>query len=529
MNLVPPQEDKVHIIIIQNRRMSMEANCLLQLKNITKTFPGVKALKGVNLTVNKGEVHALIGENGAGKSTLMKCLIGIQPPTDGEIWYDGKIIKDYDTRAALKMGISMIHQELSPIEHRTISENIWLGREPKNKFGFISYQKMNEQTREVLKLVDLNEEPTQVMKNLTVAKIQMIEIAKAISYDAKVIIMDEPTSALTDREVEQLFKIIRKLKKEGRAIIYISHKLDEIYTICDRVTVFRDGELIGSRDIDKIGLDEMIKMMVGREVNDLYPKDEYKLGDVILEVEGLNHKTDFKDISFKAHAGEILGFAGLVGSGRTQIMEAIFGVKSIESGKIKIKGKEVEIKTPLDAIKNGMALLTEDRRSTGIFPMLSVHYNIVCSNMNTYRNNIGVIDHKKMNEDVSEYISSVNIKTPTQNTPIQNLSGGNQQKVLIARWLLTKPDILILDEPTRGIDVGAKAEIYNLISKLAAQGKCIIMISSELPEIMGMSDRVIVMHEGRISGELAKNELSQEILMTYAAGKKPENLGGKNE
>lgn len=289
----------------------MEANCLLQLKNITKTFPGVKALKGVNLTVNKGEVHALIGENGAGKSTLMKCLIGIQPPTDGEIWYDGKIIKDYDTRAALKMGISMIHQELSPIEHRTISENIWLGREPKNKFGFISYQKMNEQTREVLKLVDLNEEPTQVMKNLTVAKIQMIEIAKAISYNAKVIIMDEPTSALTDREVEQLFKIIRKLKKEGRAIIYISHKLDEIYTICDRVTVFRDGELIGSRDIDKIGLDEMIKMMVGREVNDLYPKDEYKLGDVILEVEGLNHKTDFKDISFKAHAGEILGFAGL--------------------------------------------------------------------------------------------------------------------------------------------------------------------------------------------------------------------------
>ena len=505
----------------------MEDNCLLKLENITKTFPGVQALKGVNLTVNKGEVHALIGENGAGKSTLMKCLIGMQPPTTGEIWYDGKIIKDYDTRAALNMGISMIHQELSPIEHRTISENIWLGREPKNKFGFISYKQMNEQTREVLKLVDLQEEPTQLMKNLTVAKVQMIEIAKAISYNAKVIIMDEPTSALTDKEVEQLFKIIRKLKSEGRAIIYISHKLDEIYTICDKITVFRDGELIGSRDIDKIELDEMIKMMVGREVNDLYPKEHCKIGEVVLEVENLSHTTDFKNISFKAHAGEILGFAGLVGSGRTQIMEAIFGARCIESGKIKIKGKEVEIKTPLDAIKNGMALLTEDRRTTGIFPMLFVSYNILCSHMETYKGKTGLLDLRGMDKDVNKYISSVNIKTPSKNTPIQNLSGGNQQKVLIARWLLTEPDILILDEPTRGIDVGAKAEIYNLISKLAAAGKCVIMISSELPEIMGMSDRVIIMHEGRISGELTKEEFSQEILMTYAAGKRPESVGGK--
>jgi len=348
----------------------------------------------------------------------------------------------------------------------------------------------------------------------------MIEIAKAISYDAKVIIMDEPTSALTDREVEQLFKIIRKLKKEGRAIIYISHKLDEIYTICDRVTVFRDGELIGSRDIDKIGLDEMIKMMVGREVNDLYPKDEYKLGDVILEVEGLNHKTDFKDISFKAHAGEILGFAGLVGSGRTQIMEAIFGVKSIESGKIKIKGKEVEIKTPLDAIKNGMALLTEDRRSTGIFPMLSVHYNIVCSNMNTYRNNIGVIDHKKMNKDVSEYISSVNIKTPTQNTPIQNLSGGNQQKVIIAREVTNDKDLLIAVNPTRGLDVGAIEFVHKYIVEQRNKNRAVLLVSFELDEIMSLSDRIEVIFDGNISGSVNGKDADEKQLGFMMAGGK---------
>lgn len=496
----------------------METREILKMENISKTFPGVRALKSVHFTLNSGEVHALVGENGAGKSTLMKCLIGIQPPTEGTIWYDGKIIDHYNTEKALKMGISMIHQELSPIEHRTISENIWVGREPLNKLGLIDYKKMHEMTKDILAVVDLNEKPTQLMKNLTVAKIQMIEIAKAISYDAKIIIMDEPTSALTDKEVAQLYSIIRRLKSENRSIIYISHKLDEIYEICDKVTVFRDGELIGSRDIADIEVDEMIRMMVGREVSNLYPKKECEKGEAILEVEGLSDGAEFFDVSFTAHRGEILGFAGLVGSGRTQIMESIFGARKKASGSIKVKGKEVKINTPVDAIENGIALLTEDRRQTGIFPMLSVHYNTICSNIDKYVK-LGFLDYKLMDKDVAEYIKSINIKTPSSKALIQNLSGGNQQKVLIARWLLTEPDILILDEPTRGIDVGAKAEIYNLISELAAQGKCVIMISSELPEIIGMSDRVIVMHEGRISGELVRKELDQELLMMYATGK----------
>ncbi len=459
----------------------------------------------------------------------MKCLIGIHPPTSGKIFYDGKYIEHYDTRKALNLGISMIHQELSPIEHRTISDNIWLGREPKNNLGFIDFKKMHKMTTDILKTIDLDEDPKQLMKNLTVAKIQMIEIAKAISYDSKIIIMDEPTSALTTKETKQLYKIIRKLKSEGRSIIYISHKLDEIYEICEQVTVFRDGNLIGSKSVDDIKVDEMIKMMVGREVKDLYPRVEHEIGDVMLEVENLSNGKDFKNISFKAHRGEILGFAGLVGSGRTQIMEAIFGARHKKSGIIKIKGEKVEIKTPVDAIEKGLAFLTEDRRDTGIFPMLSVHYNIVCSNMGEYKNSIGFLDAKKMQDDVSEYIESISIKTPSEKTKMENLSGGNQQKVLIARWLLTTPEILILDEPTRGIDVGAKAEIYNLISKLAASGKCVIMISSELPEIIGMSDRVIVMCEGEISGELMRDELSQEILVSYATGnfelKKEESNG----
>ncbi len=506
----------------------MEVKEILKMEKITKTFPGVKALKAVDFTLRKGEVHALVGENGAGKSTLMKCLIGIHPQTSGKIWYDGRYIEHYNTEKALKFGISMIHQELSPIEHRTISDNIWLGREPKNRFGFIDYKQMHKQTKEILDMIDLDEDPKEIMKNLTVAKVQMIEIAKAISYDSKIIIMDEPTSALTTKETKQLYKIIRRLKAEGRSIIYISHKLDEIYEICEWVTVFRDGNLIGSKSIKDIKIDEMIKMMVGREVTNLYPRGQHEIGEVMLEVENLSNPRDFRNISFKAHKGEILGFAGLVGSGRTQIMEAIFGARMKTSGVIKIKGKKVDIKTPVDAIKNGLAFLTEDRRDTGIFPMLSVHYNIVCSHMNSYKNKLGFIDAKLMDKDVADYIESVSIKTPTSKTKIENLSGGNQQKVLIARWLLTSPEILILDEPTRGIDVGAKAEIYSLIYNLAASGKCVIMISSELPEIIGMSDRVIVMHEGDISGELMRDELDQETLVTYATGNKNEAIRKRN-
>lgn len=501
----------------------MEKKCLLRMENISKSFPGVQALKNVNLTVNEGEIHALVGENGAGKSTLMKCLIGIHPPTEGKIWFDGKYIENYDTRQALNMHISMIHQELSPVETRPISENIWLGREPKNALGLVDHKKMYDMTVEALKVIDMHEDPNTIMMDLTVAKKQMIEIAKAVSYDAKLIIMDEPTSALTDGEVEQLFKVMRKLKSEGRGIIYISHKLDEIYTICDTITVFRDGNLIGSKPASEMKMDEMIQMMVGREVEDLFPKVISVIGDTLLEVRNLNRSKEFEDISFSVKKGEILGFAGLVGAGRTQVMETIFGVRKKDSGQIFIKGKEVDIDHPIKAIRNGLALLTEDRRGTGIFPMLSVHYNMVCSNIDSYKKGI-FLDLKKMDKDVNTNIKSISIKTPTVETPIGNLSGGNQQKVLIARWLLNQPDILILDEPTKGIDVGAKAEIYNIISQLASTGKCVIMISSELPEILGMSDRVVVMHEGKISAILENKDLDQEIIMRYATGDKKQSL-----
>lgn len=500
-----------------------ENKCLLKMENISKSFPGVQALKNVNLTVNEGEVHALVGENGAGKSTLMKCLIGIHPPTEGKIWFDGRYIENYDTRKALEMHISMIHQELSPVESRPIMENIWLGREPKNALGFVDHKKMYDMTVEALALIDMHEDPNILMKDLTVAKKQMIEIAKAVSYNAKLIIMDEPTSALTDGEVEQLFKVIRKLKSEGRGIIYISHKLDEIYTICDAITVFRDGNLIGSKPTSEMKMDEMIRMMVGREVEDLFPKVVSVIGDKLLEVKDFNKKGLFENISFSVRKGEILGFAGLVGSGRTEVMETVFGARKKDKGQVFINGKEVEIDHPIKAIHNGLALLTEDRRGTGIFPMLSVHYNMVCSNIDSYKKGI-FLDLKKMDKDVDANIKSISIKTPTPETPIGNLSGGNQQKVLIARWLLNQPDVLILDEPTKGIDVGAKAEIYNIISHLASAGKCVIMISSELPEILGMSDRIVVMHEGKINAILENKNLNQEIIMRYATGEQKQTM-----
>lgn len=496
----------------------MEENrCLLRMENISKSFPGVKALKNVNLTVDIGEVHALVGENGAGKSTLMNCLTGIYPQTEGKIWFDGRYIENYNTRQALAMHISMIHQELSPVETRPIMENIWLAREPKNKFGFVDHKKMYDMTKEALSLIDMHDDPNTLMKDLTVAKKQMVEIAKAVSYDAKLIIMDEPTSALTDAEVNQLFKVIRKLKSEGRSVIYISHKLDEIYEICDQITVFRDGNLIGSKPASQMKMDEMISMMVGREIEDLFPKVVSQIGETVLEVKNLTKKGFFENISFDVRRGEILGFAGLVGAGRTEVMETIFGARSADSGQIFINGEQVKIDHPMTAIKHGLALLTEDRRGNGIFPMLSVGYNMVCSNIGSYKKGL-FLDLKAMLADIQSNIKSISIKTPSIEAPIANLSGGNQQKVLIARWLLNQPDVLILDEPTKGIDVGAKAEIYNIISQMASVGKCVIMISSELPEILGMSDRVVVMHEGHINAILENKNLNQEIIMRYATG-----------
>lgn len=494
-----------------------ENDYILQMKNIVKTFPGVKALKGVDLSVKQGEIHALMGENGAGKSTLVKCLAGIQSPTSGEIFYDGKIRKNYNTAQALKMGISMIHQELSPVINRPIMENIWLGREPLNRFGLVDHKKMYEMSIDVLKEIELNEDPKTEMSNLTVAKMQMIEIAKAVSYDAKLIIMDEPTSALTTREVNQLFKIMEKLKKLGKSIIYISHKLDEVFVITDKVTVFRDGKYIATEDTNKLSIGKMINLMVGRNVDEMFPKIECPIGNIKLEVKNLSHAKYFKNISFDVRKGEILGFAGLVGSGRTEVVETIFGVRKKTGGEIFIDGKKVTISNTRDAIAKKMALLTEDRRSTGIFPMLSIESNISISNIGKYLNKLGFIKYKNLIADCNDYVKKIQIKTPSLAQHIENLSGGNQQKALVARWLLIEPDILFLDEPTRGIDVGAKAEIHKIVTKLAAEGKSIIMISSELPEIMGMSDRIVVMHDGQVTGILENNkDLTQETIMTYA-------------
>ncbi len=501
-----------------------EQDYLLRMENIVKKFPGVTALDGVQLNVGYGEIHALIGENGAGKSTLSKCIAGIYTPTSGNIIFKGKKIEKYNTSQALKMGISMIHQELSPVLHRSIMENLWLGREPKTRLGLVDHKKMYELSREVLKEIDLDEDPRTKMVKLTVAKMQMVEIAKAVSYDSKLIIMDEPTSALTSKEIKQLFRIMRKLKEDGKSIIYISHKLDEIFEISDKVTIYRDGQYIHSCNTDSIDVKTMINMMVGRDVNEMFPKVDCPIGEVKLEVKGLSHSTLFKDVSFSVRRGEIFGIAGLIGAGRTEVLETIFGIRNKVSGEILIDGKEVEIRKPKDAIGHGIAFLTEDRRLTGIFPVLSVRLNMIVANMAKYVNRFGLIKHSLIHEDCISFINKIQIKTPGLLQRIENLSGGNQQKVLVARWLLTEPDILFLDEPTRGIDVGSKAEIHKLVTKLAGEGKTIVMVSSELPEVMGMSDRIMVMHEGRVTGIVDNDSsLTQERLMAYATG-----TAGKN-
>ncbi len=496
-----------------------ESKNILEMKDIVKTFPGVKALKGVQFDVEYGEIHALVGENGAGKSTLMKCLIGIQPPTSGEIYFEGRKIENYNTADALRMGISMIHQELSPVEHRSIMENIWLGREPKTKLGLVDHKKMYEMTGEVLKEIDFNVDPKTKVAELTVAQMQMIEIAKALSYNARLIIMDEPTSALTNREIDQLFKLMRKLKADGKSLIYISHKLDEIYTITDRVTVYRDGEFIGTSVTKDLPLNELIRMMVGRSVDEMYPKIPCEIGEVNLEIKNLSYGKIFNDISFQVRRGEIFGIAGLIGAGRTEVIETIFGIRGKTGGQIIIDGKEVNIKNPRDAKANKMALLTEDRRLTGIFPMLTVFQNVIMANVIKYVTRIKLLNHKRAIGDVNNFVDAIKIKTPSISQKVENLSGGNQQKVLVARWLLTEPEILFLDEPTRGIDVGAKAEIYRLITNLANQGKSIVMVSSELPEVIGMSDRIMVMHEGKVTAIIDNTkDLTQEEIMTYATG-----------
>ncbi|KTR89906.1 D-ribose transporter ATP-binding protein [Pantoea dispersa] len=488
----------------------------LEAEGISKFFPGVKALDNVSLRIKPGSVHALMGENGAGKSTLMKCLIGMYRPDKGTIRIKGEPVQFQDTMDALRSGISMIHQELNLVPYMTVAENIWLGREPM-KYGFVDHGKLNQQTQELLNKLNIRLKADRLVGELSIASQQMVEIAKAVSWNSDIVIMDEPTSALTETEVAHLFTIIRDLRVQGKAIIYISHKMDEIFAITDEISIFRDGTWVGSNSTTAFTRQSLITQMVGRELTQLFPKFNSAIGEEVLTVRNLTCKDRFTDVSFSVRKGEILGVAGLVGAGRSEVMESLFGMESFDSGEVLIDGVPVKIDSPSTAIEKGMAFLTEDRKKSGLFLVLSVLENMSIVNMPDYIGKSGFVSHMKMAQDCMEQIRKLNIKTPTMDQIINNLSGGNQQKVLIARWLLAQPKILILDEPTRGIDVGAKAEIYRLISELANRGVAIIMVSSELPEILGMSDRVMVMHGGRITGILDKEEADQETILSLAS------------
>ena len=489
---------------------------ILEMIDVSKVFPGVKALQNITFKLRPGTVHALMGENGAGKSTLMKCLLGLYQMNSGKILKYGEEIIIRDPLEAAKNGIAMIHQELSTVNERSVAENIFLGRQPTKVRIFIDHKKMYQQAEELLKSLNIDINPYEKMGNLTVAKMQLIEIAKAISYNSEIIIMDEPTSALTTKEVEQLFNMIRNLKSKGVSIIYISHKLDEIFEIADEVTVLRDGHFIGTDYVKNMNVSTLITMMVGRKLDEMYPKVECPITDVIMEVKNLSAGDAFQDVSFELRRGEILGLAGLMGAGRTEVLETLFGLRKKTSGQIFIKGEEVDIKDPADAKKHGLAMLTEDRRRTGIIPVATVCENVVVANLKEYISKLGLINNKKMRDDTVEYVDKLNIKTTGTEVRVQDLSGGNQQKVLVARWLLTNPEILLVDEPTRGIDVGAKAEIHSLLTQMAGSGKAIIMASSEMPEVLGMCDRILVMHEGRLTGILNRSEATQERIMEYA-------------
>lgn len=493
----------------------MSQEIKLRVSNIEKSFPGVKALDKIDFSVRKGTVHALCGENGAGKSTLMKIINGIYKPDAGQIFIDEKPVKIQNPIQAASYGIAMIAQELNYVPEMSVEENLFLGRLPLNKFGKVDWKKLRRDTIKFLKDEDLPYEPDQKLKTLTVSDIQMLEIIKAISNNASIIVMDEPTSAITQREVEKLFEKIAMLKKKGVSIIYISHKLDEVFQIADDITVFRDGTVVASHPAKDLTMDDVIALMVGRKITNVYPKEECPIGENILEVENLYSKGVFKDIHFHVKKGEIIGFAGLVGAGRTELMRSLFGLDPITSGKIKIHGKEVKIESVYDSIANKMVMLSEDRRRYGIIPVRSVMENASISSLQKFFYG-GYWHSKQEKEMVGNYFKKMNVKTPTLETTIQSLSGGNQQKVLLAKWMLLEPDILILDEPTRGIDVGAKFEIYKLMTDMAKQGKSVIMISSELPELIGMCDRIYVMNKGRITGELQRDEFTQEKIMKFA-------------
>ena len=491
---------------------------ILEMTDIRKEFPGVLALDDIQFKVKPGTVHALMGENGAGKSTLMKIIMGIFKADEGTVLVKGEEAHIVNTKTAFAHGISMIHQELSPVPYMTVSENIWLGREFK-KGLFVNHQMMHDKTVELLDHLELDIDPDEKMVNLSVAQTQMVEIAKAISYDSDLIIMDEPTSAITEKEVHHLFKIINELRSKGIAVIYITHKMDEVFEISDEVSVFRDGKYIGTEAAENMTKDKLVNWMVGRDLSQVFHKEDAEIGEVMLEVKNLSSGDRFRGVSFQLRAGEILGIAGLMGAGRSEVVETIFGIRVKTTGEVFVHGKKVNIKAPHDAIKHKIALLTEDRKLSGLFLPLSVKENMEIVSIDKYIKG-GFINHSQVLTDCEDQVNKLAIKTPSLYQITDNLSGGNQQKVLISKWLLNAPDILILDEPTRGIDVGAKAEIHKLMTKLVQAGKAVIMISSEMPEVLGMSDRVLVMHEGDLVGELPREEADQEKILMLASGEK---------
>ena len=494
-----------------------EQNVLLTMTDVHKAFPGVKALDGVNLTVKSHSVHALMGENGAGKSTLLKCLFGIYAKDSGSIQFLGKDVDFHTTKEALENGISMVHQELNLVKQLNVMDNLWLGRYPQ-KGLFVDDKKMYRDTKAIFDELDINIDPREKVSKLSVSDMQMIEIAKAFSYNAKIVIMDEPTSSLSEKEVAHLFTIIDKLKQRGCGIIYISHKMEEIFKICDEITILRDGKWIDTVEVAKTNMDELVAKMVGRSLTQRFPEKDNVPSSVILKVKNLTAKNQpsIQDVSFELRKGEVLGIGGLVGAKRTDIVETLFGIREMGSGEIFVNGKKISNASPVDAIKNGFALVTEERRSTGIFGGLDISFNSLISNIRGYEHH-GFLDNKKMKDDTQWVIDSMRVKTPNQKTRIGSLSGGNQQKVILGRWLLTGPDILMLDEPTRGIDIGAKFEIYQLIVDLAKRDKAVIMISSEMPELLGVTDRILVMSAGRVAGIVeTKNTTQEEILQLSA-------------
>ncbi|MFP7200698.1 sugar ABC transporter ATP-binding protein [Lysinibacillus halotolerans] len=491
---------------------------MIEMSGITKAFSGNVVLNNVQFELADGEIHALMGENGAGKSTMMKILSGIYTKDAGEIKVDGQVVNFKSPKDAEKLGIIVIHQELNMLPDLTVAQNLFLGKElTYGKTGILKTRQMEKEATQLLSKLGLNINPKTRTGDLSVGKQQIIEIAKAIASNAKVIVMDEPTAALTDREIETLFQTIRELKAKGISFVYISHRMEEIFAICDRITILRDGQYVGVRNIPETNFDEIVAMMVGRQLGERFPVRKSVIGDTKLEVRNLTVNGLFHNLSFELRKGEVLGVAGLMGAGRTEVAQTLFGYRKASSGDILIDGKKVNIKSPIDAMKHGIGFVTEDRKTQGLVLDFSIKENITLTNLNKCASS-GIVNQTKENSMVAKYIEELKIRTSGPDQRVKSLSGGNQQKVVLAKWLGTEPDILILDEPTRGVDIGARKEIYHIINQLAEAGVAILMISSELPEVIGMADRVIVMQEGNLTGEVKKEQMTQEIIMQYATG-----------